>query len=110
MNFKSFLLDVLNRTVNASWYRTVGCSPEEAAFLADMEANMNPLVRTTEAASEDEIEKSLKRSCSHYNETAAAIAERQRKSREENPWIYEEAEKFRQEASRIREAAMKKKG
>lgn len=39
MNFKSFMLDVLNRTINASWYRTVGCSPEEASFLADMEAN-----------------------------------------------------------------------
>ena len=39
MSLKEFLLDVLCRTVNASWYRTLGCSPEEASFLADMEAN-----------------------------------------------------------------------
>ena len=39
LSFKEFLLDVLDRTVNASWYRSVGCSPEEASFLADMEAN-----------------------------------------------------------------------
>lgn len=39
MSFKEFLLDVLDRTVNASWYRSVGCSPDEASFLADMEAN-----------------------------------------------------------------------
>ena len=39
LSFKEFLLDVLDRTVNASWYRSVGCSPDEASFLADMEAN-----------------------------------------------------------------------
>ena len=33
----------------------------------------------------------------------AALEERRRKLREENPWIYEEAEKFRQEAARKRE-------
>ena len=33
LSFKEFLLDVLDRTVNASWYRSVG------SFLADMEAN-----------------------------------------------------------------------
>lgn len=48
MDFKSFMLDVLNRTVNASWYRTVGCSPEEASFLADMEANTALLGRREE--------------------------------------------------------------
>ena len=40
----------------------------------------------------------------------AALAERQRKLREENPWIYEEAEKFRQEAIRIQEESKKKNG
>lgn len=48
MNFKNFMLDVLNRIVNASWYRTVGCSPEEASFLADMEANTALLGRREE--------------------------------------------------------------
>ena len=38
----------------------------------------------------------------------AALEERLRKLREENPWIYEEAEKFRQEAARKREEARKK--
>lgn len=39
LSFKEFLLDVLDRTVNASWYRSVGCSPDEASFVADMEDN-----------------------------------------------------------------------
>ena len=37
-----------------------------------------------------------------------ALEERKRKLREENPWIYEEAEKFRQEAAQRREEARKK--
>ena len=38
----------------------------------------------------------------------AALEERRRKLREENPWIYEAAENFRQEAARKREEARKK--
>ena len=52
----------------------------------------------------------LENSRAHYNETMAALAEQQRKLREENPWIYEEAEKFRQEAIRIQEESKKKNG
>lgn len=110
MGFKDFFLDVLNRTVNASWYRTVGCSPEEASFLADMEANMSVSNRTARELSDENFEKHLATSRAHYSETMAALAERQRKLREENPWIYEEAEKFRQEAIRIQEESKKKNG
>ena len=52
----------------------------------------------------------LEKSRAHYNETMAALTEQQRKLREENPWIYEEAEKFRQEAIRIQEESKKKNG
>lgn len=108
MNFKSFLLDVLNRTVNASWYRSVGCSPEEASFLADMEANLAHAAHASPKITTEEIKDCLDKSRARRNETKAALAERQRKIREENPWIYEETESFRQEAMRIREEYKRK--
>ena len=108
MRLKEFLLDVLCRTVNASWYRSVGCSPEEASFLADMETNLTQDARALQTITAEEIKDRLDKSKARRNETMAALAERQRKMREENPWIYEEAEKFRQEAARKREEARKK--
>lgn len=89
MGFKDFFLDVLNRTVNASWYRTVGCSPEEASFLADMEANMSVSNRTTRELSDENFEKHLATSRTHYHETMAALAERRHKLYEKNPWLLE---------------------
>lgn len=109
LSFKEFLLDVLDRTVNASWYRSVGCSPDEASFLADMEANSRVLSRPARRRSDEEIKQILEETRKDYNETMAALEERRRKLREENPWIYEEAEKFRQEAIRIREEAKKQR-
>lgn len=108
LSFKEFLLDVLDRTVNASWYRSVGCSPDEASFLADMEANSRALSRPARRRSDEEIKRILEETRKDYNETMAALEERRRKLREENPWIYEEAEKFRQEAAQRREEARKK--
>ena len=109
LSFKEFLLDVLDRTVNASWYRSVGCSSDEASFLADMEANSRALSRPARRRSDEEIKRILEETRKDYNETMAALEERRRKLREENPWIYEEAEKFRQEAIRIREEAKKQR-
>ena len=109
LSFKEFLLDVLDRTVNASWYRSVGCSPDEASFVADMEANSRALSRPARRRSDEEIKRILEETRKDYNETMAALEERRRKLREENPWIYEEAEKFRQEAIRIREEAKKQR-
>lgn len=148
MTLKEFLLDVLCRTVNASWYRTLGCSPEEASFLADMEANTasfkqsekrNPSYALSELrcnlSEEDrntERPETLENICAASGDVDAYIAEkaktdarysavqkefqridasktaleeRRRKLREENPWTYEKAEKFRQEAIQIREEA-----
>ncbi len=55
------------------------------------------------AASAAEMER-LEKSREHYRESMAALEERRRKLSEENPWIYEEAEKIpsgsRQEARR----------
>lgn len=109
MSFKEFLLGVLDRSVNASWYRTVGCSPDEAAFLADMEANSRNTSHRNRRLSDEEIEQILEETRKDYNETIAALEERERKLREKSPWIYEGAEKFRQEAIRIREEAKKQK-
>lgn len=108
MSLKEFFLDVLDRTVNASWYRSVGCSPDEASFLADMETNLTRSTRAPQTITEEEIKDRLDKSKARRNETMAALVERQRKTREENPWIYEEAEKFRQEALRFREEVRKK--
>ena len=88
MNFKEFILDVLNRSVSASWYRTVGCSPEEASFLADMEVSMNTTKRRR-AMSDEEIETYLAELRAPYNETMSALAERRRKLYEDNPWLLE---------------------
>lgn len=151
MSLKEFLLDVLCRTVNASWYRTLGCSPEEASFLADMEANTaffkqsekrNPSYalselrcnlseedRNTErpetlesicAASGDVdayiAEKSktdarysaVQKEFQRIDASKTALEERRRKLYDENPGLYERAEKFRQEAAQRREEARKK--
>ena len=108
LSFKEFLLDVLDRTVNASWYRSVGCSPDEASFLADMEANSRNTSRRSRQLSDEEIKTRIEESRKGYDEAMAALEERRRKLREENPWIYEEAEKFRQEAAQRREEARKK--
>ena len=151
MSLKEFLLDVLCRTVNASWYRTLGCSPEEASFLADMEANTaffkqsekrNPSYalselrcnlseedRNTErpetlesicAASGDVdayiAEKSktdarysaVQKEFQRIDASKTALEERRRKLYDENPGLYERAEKFRQEAARKREESRKK--
>lgn len=151
LSFKEFLLDVLDRTVNASWYRSVGCSPEEASFLADMEANTaffkqsekrNPSSALTErrcnlseenrnterpetlesicAASGDVdayiAEKSktdarysaVQKEFQRIDASKTALEERRRKLYDENPGLYERAEKARQEALRFREEARKK--
>lgn len=89
LSFKEFLLDVLDRTVNASWYRSVGCSPDEASFLADMEANSRALSRPTRRRSDEEIKQILEETRKDYNETMAALEERRRKLYEEHPWLVE---------------------
>lgn len=153
MSLKEFFLDVLDRTVNASWYRSVGCSPDEAFFLADMEANtaffkqsekrssssalterrcnLSEEDRNTEdpetlesicVASGDVYayisEKSktdarysaVQKEFQRIDASKTALEERRRKLYDENPGLYERAEKFRQEATRIREEARGGKG
>ena len=62
LSFKEFLLDVLDRTVNASWYRSVGCSPDEASFWADMEANSRNTSRRSRQFSDEEIKTRIEES------------------------------------------------
>ena len=99
MSFKEFLLDVLDRSVNASWYRTVGCSPDEAAFLADMEANSRNTSRRTRRLSDEEIERILEETRKDYNESMAALEERRRKLYEEHPWLLEREQQNTEEHS-----------
>ena len=108
LSFKEFLLDVLDRTVNASWYRFVGCSPDEASFLADMEANSRNTSRRSRQLSDEEIKTRIEESRKGYDEAMATLAECQRKLREGGPLVREGAEKARQEALRFREEARKK--
>ena len=108
LSFKEFLLDVLDRAVNASWYRSVGCSPDEASFLADMEANSRNTSRRSRQLSDEEIKTRIEESRKGYGEAMATLAECQRKLREGGPLVCEGAEKARQEAMRFREEARKK--
>ena len=108
LSFKEFLLDVLDRTVNASWYRSVGCSPDEASFLADMEANSRNTSRRSRQLSNEEIKTRIEESRKGYDEAMATLAECQRKLREGGPLVREGAEKARQKALRFREEARKK--
>lgn len=94
MSFKEFLLDVLDRTVNASWYRSVGCSPDEASFLADMEANSRNTSRRSRQLSDEEIKTRIEESRKGYDEAMATLAECQRKLREGGPLVREGRKKL----------------
>ena len=62
MSLKDFLLGVLNRSVSAAGYRTIGCSPDEAFFLADMEVNSRNTSRRSRQLSDEEIKKRIEES------------------------------------------------
>lgn len=89
MSLKDFLLGVLNRSVSAAGYRSIGCSPDEAAFLADVEVNSRDMRRPARRRSDEEIEQILEETRKDYNETIAALNERRRKLYEEHPWLLE---------------------
>lgn len=108
MSLRNFLLGVLNRSISAAGYRTIGCSPDEAFFLADMEVNSCNTPRRSRQLSDEEIEKRIEESRKGYDAAMATLAECQRKLREGGPLVREGAEKARQEALRFREEVRKK--
>lgn len=108
LSLKDFLLGVLNRSVSAAGYRTIGCSPDEAFFLADMEVNSRNTSRRSRQLSDEEIKKRIEESRKGYDAAMATLAECQRKLREGGPLVREGAEKARQEALRFREEVRKK--
>ena len=108
MSLKGFLLGVLKRSVSAAGYITIGCSPDEAFFLADMEVNSRNTPRRSRHLSDEEIKKRIEESRKGYDAAMATLAECQRKLREGGPLVREGAEKARQEALRFREEVRKK--
>ena len=108
LSLRNFLLGVLKRSVSAAGYRTIGCSPDEAFFLADMEVNSRNTSRRSRQLSDEEIKKRIEESRKGYDAAMATLAECQRKLREGGPLVREGAEKARQEALRFREEARKK--
>ena len=108
LSLKNFLLGVLKRSVSAAGYRTIGCSPDEAFFLADMEVNSRNTSRRSRQLSDEEIKKRIEESRKGYDAAMATLAECQRKLREGGPLVREGAEKARQEALRFREEVRKK--
>ena len=108
LSLKDFLLGVLNRSVSAAGYRSIGCSPDESAFLADVEVNSRNTSRRSRQLSDEEIKKRIEESRKGYDAAMATLAECQRKLREGGPLVREGAEKARQEALRFREEVRKK--
>ena len=94
MSLRNFLLGVLNRSISAAGYRTIGCAPDEAFFLADMEVNSRNTPRRSRQVSDEEIKKRIGESRRGYDAAMATLAEG--------------AEKARQEALRFREEVRKK--
>ena len=86
------------------FYRSCGYDEASAYALASQVLAEQQRASAASAAAMERLEKSRE----HYRESMAALEERRRKLCEKNPWIYEEAEKFRQEAARKREEARKK--
>ena len=104
MCFKSAWLKAFKISLDASVYRDPGFSEDESFSFALTDNSSS--VKGAAAISPEKlraIEAGKKR-----ERELAALEQRQHKTREENPWIYEEAEKFRQEAARKREEARKK--
>lgn len=109
MRLKKLLADAFFLNAKEYHYRSCGYDAVSAYALASRDLRQQGGSGSNSAASRATMER-LENSRAHYNETMAALVEQQRKRREENPWIYEEAEKFRQEAIRIQEESKKKNG
>lgn len=104
MNLKKLLADALFLDARVYHYRSCGYDEASAYALASQDLAEQQRASAASAAAMERLEKSRE----HYRESMAALEERRRKLCEKNPWIYEEAEKFRQEAARKREEARKK--
>ena len=105
MCFKSSWLKALKISLDASVYRDLGFSEDESFSFALTDNSSS--VKGAAAISPEKL-RAIKEAGKKRERELAALEQRQRKTREENPWIYEEAEKFRQEAARKREEARKK--
>lgn len=107
VSFKSSLLEAFKISMDASVYRDLGFSEDEAFSFAIMDNSLS--ARETAAISPEKM-RAIKEAGKKREQELAALELRKRKLQEENPWIYEEAEKFRQKAIRIREESKKKSG
>ena len=100
MNLKKLLADALFLDARVYHYRSCGYDEASAYALASQDLAEQQRASAASAAEMERLEKSRE----HYRESMAALEERRRKLSEENPWIYEEAEKIpsgsRQEARR----------
>lgn len=105
MCFKSSWLKALKISLDASVYRDLGFSEDESFSFALTDNSSS--VKGAAAISPEKL-RAIKEAGKKRERELAALEQRQRKTREENPWIYEEAEKFRQEAAQRREEARKK--
>lgn len=104
MNLKKLLADALFLDARVYHYRSCGYDEASAYALASQDLAEQQRASAASAAEMERLEKSRE----HYRESMAALEERRRKLSEENPWIYEEAEKFRQEAVRKPPGSAKK--
>lgn len=89
MNFKQFLIDVINLNTAETIYRMKGFSEDGAHFWALYDQNMQKASPSLSPAERRAAMERLEKSRAHYNETMAALAERRRKLYEENPWLSE---------------------
>lgn len=93
MNFKQFLIDVINLNTAETIYRMSGFSEAGAHFWALYDLNMQKSAPSLSPAERRAAMEHLEKSRAHYNETMAALAERRRKLYEENPWLLEQEER-----------------
>lgn len=105
MCFKSAWLKAFKISLDASVYRDPGFSEDESFSFALTDNSSS--VKGAAAISPEKL-RAIKEAGKKRERELAALEQRQHKTREENPWIYEEAEKFRQEAARKREEVRKK--
>lgn len=92
MNFKQFLIDVINLNTAETIYRMSGLSEDGARFWALYDQNMQKSSPSLSPAERRAAMERLEKSRAHYNETMAALAERRRKLYEDNPWLLEQEE------------------
>ena len=105
MSFKSSWLKALKLSLDASVYKDLGFSEDESFSFALMDNSSS--AKGTSAISPEKM-RAIKEAGKKRERELAALEQRKRELREKSPWIYEGAEKFRQEAARKREEARKK--